>query len=170
MIVESSVLALENTAQLCYQLAVHTSCQQWGSLIVPHPPTVDGVMYMECSGPNKCGVIPHDFNSMCPSSAQFSSVAQSCLTLCDPMNCSMPGFPVYQQLPELVQTHVHQVSDAIQPSHPLSSPSPLLPPSIFPSIRVFSNESVPLIRWPKYWSCNFNWFPLGLTDFISLQF
>ena len=54
--------------------------------------------------------------------SRFSSFAQSCLTLCDPMNCSMPGSPVYQ-LPELTQTHVHQVGDAIQPSHPLSSPS-----------------------------------------------
>ena len=55
---------------------------------------------------------------------QFSSVAQSCPTLCDPMDCSMPGFPVHQQLPELAQTYVHWVGDAIQPSHPLSSPSP----------------------------------------------
>ena len=55
---------------------------------------------------------------------QFSSVAQSCPTFCDPMDCNMPGFPVLHQLPELAQTHVHRVSDAIQPSHPLSSPSP----------------------------------------------
>ena len=55
---------------------------------------------------------------------QFSSVAQSCLTLCDPMDCSMPGFPVHHQLPEIAQTHVHRVGDAIQPFHPLSSPSP----------------------------------------------
>ena len=58
------------------------------------------------------------------SSVQFSSVPQSCLTLCDPMDCSMPGLPVHHQLPELFKTHVHQVSDAIQPSHSLSSPSP----------------------------------------------
>ena len=58
---------------------------------------------------------------------QFSSVAQSCPTLCDPMNCSTPGLPVHHQLPEPTQTHVHWVSDAIQPSHPLSSPSPLAP-------------------------------------------
>ena len=57
-------------------------------------------------------------------SVQFSSVAQSCLTLCDPMDYSTPGFPVHHQLPELTQTHVHRVSDAIQPSRPLSSPSP----------------------------------------------
>ena len=55
---------------------------------------------------------------------QFSSVAQMYLTLCDPMDCSTPGFPVHHQLPELTQTHVHYISDAIQPSHPLSSPSP----------------------------------------------
>ena len=66
------------------------------------------------------------------------------------MDCSTTGFPVHHQLPELSQTHIHRVSDAIQPSHFLSSPS--LPVSIFPSIRVFSNESVLCIRWPKYWS------------------
>ena len=60
-------------------------------------------------------------------SVQFSSVAQSCLTLCDPMNCSTLGLPVHHQLPEFTQTHVHRVSDATQPSHPLSSPSPLAP-------------------------------------------
>ena len=60
-------------------------------------------------------------------SVQFSSVAQSCLTLCDPMNCTTPGLPVHHQLPGFTQTHVHRVSDAIQPSHPLSSPSPPAP-------------------------------------------
>ena len=68
-------------------------------------------------------------------SSQFSSVAQSCLTLCDPMNRSMPGLPVQHQLPEFTPTHVHRVSDAIQPSHPLSSPSPLAPnPSQYQSL------------------------------------
>ena len=57
-------------------------------------------------------------------SIQFSSVAQSCPTVCDPMDCSTPGLPVHHQLPELTQTHAHRVSDAIQSSHPLSSPSP----------------------------------------------
>ena len=62
-----------------------------------------------------------------PSSVQFSSVAQSCPTLCNPKNCSTPGLPVHHQLPEFTQTHVHRVSDAIQPSHPVSSPSPPAP-------------------------------------------
>ena len=81
---------------------------------------------------------------------QFSSVTQSCLTLCDPMDWNTPGFPVCHQLPELAQIHIHRVGDTIQPSHPLSSPSPL--PSLFPSIRVFSKESVLCISWPRYWS------------------
>ena len=85
---------------------------------------------------------------------QFSSVAQLCPTLCDPMDCLMPGLPVYQQLPELAQIYVHQLGDVIQPSHPLSSPSP--PASIFPGIRVFSSESVLRIRWPQYWSFSFS--------------
>ena len=85
----------------------------------------------------------------------FSSVQLfNCVRLCDPMDCSTPGFPVHNQLPELTQTHVHRVTDAIQPSHPLSSPSP--PALIFPSIRVFSKESVLRIRWPKYWSFSLN--------------
>ena len=71
-------------------------------------------------------------------SLQIRSIAQSCPTLCDPMNRSTPGLPVHHQLPEFTQTHIHRVSDAIQPSHPLSSPSP--PAPIPPSIRVFSNE------------------------------
>ena len=98
-------------------------------------------------------------------------------------DCSTPGFSVHHQLPEPAQTHVHQIGDAIQPSHPLSSL--LLLPSILTSIRVFSNESVLCIRWPKYWSFSFSigvsalalelsmniqdWFPLGLTGLTSLQ-
>ena len=83
-----------------------------------------------------------------------SLVTQLCLTPCNPVDCSTPGLPVPHQLLELPQTHIHRVGDAIQPSHP---PSPLLlPPSIFPSIRVFSNESVLCIRWPEYWSFSFS--------------
>ena len=85
-------------------------------------------------------------------SSVINSVAQSCLTVCDPMDCSTPGLPVYHQLPELAPNHVHQVGDAIHPSQP--HPLPLLP-SIFHSIRVFPKESVLCIRWPKYWSFSF---------------
>ena len=76
------------------------------------------------------------------------SVAQSCLTLCDPMTCSTPGFLVLHYLPEFAQTHIHWVNDAIQSSHPL-----LLLPSIFSSIKDFS------IKWPKYWSFSFSYQP-----------
>ena len=108
-------------------------------------------------------------------SVQFSSVAQLCLTLCDPMSCSTPGLPVHHQLPEFTQTHVHRVSDAIQPSHPLSSL--LLLPPIPPSIRVFSNESTLSMRWPKYWNFSFSIGPsnehpmisFGMDWWISLQ-
>ena len=82
------------------------------------------------------------------------SVAQLCLTLCDPIDCSMPGFHVLHHLLEFALTHVHWVGDAIQPSHPLSSPSP--PALNFPSIRVFSNESAVCIRWSKNWSLSFS--------------
>ena len=109
-------------------------------------------------------------------SQPVSSVAQSSLTLCDPMDCSTLGFPVHQQCPEPVQTHVHCIGDAIQPSHPLSSPSP--PAFNLSSIRVFSSESVLHIRRPNYWSFSFSISPsneysglisLGLTGWISLQ-
>ena len=86
-------------------------------------------------------------------SIQFSSVAQLCPTLCNPMNRSTPGLPVHHQLQGFSQTHVHRVSDAIQPSHPLSSPSSLAP--MPPRIRVFSLR----MRWPKYWSFSFNIIP-----------
>ena len=104
----------------------------------------------------------------------FSSLAQSCLTLSNPMDCSMPGLPVHHQFLEFTQTQVHWVSDAVQPSHPTI----LLPPSIFPSIRVFSNESILRIRWPKYWSFSFSpsdeysgliSFRIGWLDLLAVQ-
>ena len=85
---------------------------------------------------------------------QIRSVAQSCPTLCNPVNCSMPGLPVHHQRPEFTQTHVHRVIDAIQPSHSL-----FLQPAIPHSIRVFSNESTLLMRWPKDWSFSFSTIP-----------
>ena len=101
-------------------------------------------------------------------------VAQSCPTLCNPMNHSMPGLPVHHQLPEFTETHVHWVGDAS--NHLILCHSLLFPLSIFPSIRVFSNESVLHIRWPKYWSFSISpsneysgLIPLGLTDSVSLQ-
>ena len=88
---------------------------------------------------------------------QFSLVGQSCLTLCDLINCSIPGLPAYHQLPEFIQTHVHQVGDAIQTSHPLSSPfSPAPNPSQHQS---HSNESTLHMRWSKYWSFSFSIIP-----------
>ena len=106
------------------------------------------------------------------------SVAQSCLTLCDPMDWSMPGFLVLYHLPELAQTHVHGVSDLtnhLVPCCPL-----LFLPSIFPSNRVFSNESALHIRWPKCWSFSFSispsneysgliWFRIHWFDLLTVQ-
>ena len=88
-------------------------------------------------------------------SMPFSSVQSlSHVQLCNPMECSTPGLPVHHQLPELAQTHFHQVSDAIQPSHPLSSPS--LPAFNLSQNWGLSNESDLPIRWPKYWSFSFS--------------
>ena len=108
---------------------------------------------------------------------QFGSVSQLCPTLCDPMDCSMPGFLVHYQLPEPAQTHVHQVSDVIQLSHPLSSPSP-------PAFNLSQHQG--LFQWSQFFTSGGQssrasastsvhpmniqvWFPLGLTGWISLQ-
>ena len=99
---------------------------------------------------------------LCFSSVQFSSVAQLCPTLCDPMSCRTPGLPVHHHLPWFTQTHVHGVGDTIQPSHPLSSPFPPAPnPSQHQSFQwvIFSNESTLRMRWPKYWSFSFSIIP-----------
>ena len=82
------------------------------------------------------------------------SVTQLCMTLCNPMLCSILGFPVLHHLLEFSQTHLHWVGDAIQPSHPLSFPSP--PAFNLSQLRAFSNESVLHIRWPKCWSFSFS--------------
>ena len=112
------------------------------------------------------------------SSVQFSSVIQSCPTLCDPVNCSTPGLPVHHQLPEFTQTHVHRVGDAIQ--HLILGRPLLLLPPIPPSIRVFSSESTLHMRWPKYWSFSFSISPskeqsglicfrMGWLDLLAIQ-
>ena len=94
-----------------------------GYLLTATPPDLEsGVAPLGPPAPMHPLLLGHVFPSV-----QFSSVAQSCPTLCDPMNRSTPGLPVHHQLPEFTQTHVHQVSDAIQPSHPLLSPSPPAP-------------------------------------------
>ena len=104
------------------------------------------------------------------SSVQFSSVTQSCPTLCDPMDFSTPGFPIHHQLPELAQSHVHWVGDAMQPSHPLSSPSP---PSFNLSLHqglFFASGDQSIGASASVLAMNIqHWFALGLTGLISLQ-
>ena len=107
---------------------------------------------------------------------QFSSVAQSCLILCHPMNCSMPGLPVNHKLPEFTQSHVHRVGDAIQPSHPLSSPSPPAPnPSRHQSLFQWVNftsggQSIGVSALASVLPMNtLDWSPLEWTGWISLQ-
>ena len=131
--------------------------QQFFGYLSPH---LHKVLDLEWKCPNLTSFLY--FNSI-----QFHSVTQLCPTLCDPMNHSTPGLPVHHRLPEFTETHVHRVSDAIQPSHPLSSPSPPAPnPSQHQSL---SNESTLRMRWPKYWSFSFSIIPskeiLGLISF-----
>ena len=98
-----------------------------------------------------------DFYNLQNSSVQLSSIAQSCLTLCNSMDCSTPGFPVHEQCPELRSLLKLMSIELVMPSSHLSLCHPLLlPPLIFPSIRVFSNESVLPMRWLKYWSFSFS--------------
>ena len=106
---------------------------------------------------------------------QFSSVAPSCSTLCNPMNCSTPGLPVHHQLPDFTQTHVHWVDDAIQPSHPLSSPSPPAPnPSQHQGLFQWVNSSHEVAKGVSASASVLpmntqDWSPLGWTGWISLQ-
>ena len=88
---------------------------------------------------------------------QLSSVAQSCPTLCNPMNCSTPGLPVHHHLPEFTQIHIHRVGDTI--SHLILCCPLLLLPPIPPNIRIFPSESTLRMRWPKYWSFSFSIIP-----------
>ena len=102
-----------------------------------------------CFWPRICSVL---VNTLCIYCFHYCSVAKSRLTLCNPMDCSMSCFPVLCYLPELAQTHVHWINDAIQPPHPVA---PFLLCSIFPRIRIFSNELVLYNRWTKYWNTYF---------------
>ena len=122
------------------KLVSHISwCHQW---IRIHP----SCSHSQCRG---LGVGGNQFSSV-----QCNSVAQSCLTLCHPMDCSTPGLPVHHQLPELTQ--LMPIKSVMPFNHLILCHPLLLLPSIFPSIRVFSNESVLCIRWPKYWSFSFS--------------
>ena len=110
-------------------------------------------------------------NSLAFSPCCCCSVAQLCPTFCSPMNCSTPGIPIFHYLWEFAQTHVHRVSDAIQPSHPLSPPSS--PALNLSQHQGFTNDSTLHIEWPKYWSFSFSISPFneysGWTGWISLQ-
>ena len=118
----------------CGILVPQPGIEQWKSGVLPTGPPGNSIKLVfkdPCKCPPKKQI-----------SVQFSSVAQLCPTLCEPMNRSMPGLPVHHQLPEFTQTHVHGVSDAIQPSHPLSSPSPPAPnPSQHQSLFKWVNSS-----------------------------
>ena len=103
-----------------------------------------------------CIFLPPLSKIRCPS-IQFSSMAQSCPTLCDPMNCSTPGLPVHHQLPQFTQTDVHQIGDAIKPSHPLSSR--FLPAPNPSQHQTLSKESTLHLRWPNYCSFSFTIIP-----------
>ena len=122
---------------------------------------------------NKQKLIVFCVQLFCLFQFKFSSVTQSCLTLWDPMNCSMPGLPVYHQLPEITQTHVHWVGDATQPSHPLPSPSPPAPNSsqhqgLFQWVRS-SHEVAKVLEFQLPMNTQ-NWSPLGWAGWTSLQY
>ena len=121
-----------------------------------------------------CPPVHHDI-TLLVNTCQFSSVAQLCPTLCDPMDCSMQGFPVQYQLPEIAQTWAHRVGDAIQPSHPLSSPSPPAfnlsqQQGFFPMSQFFTTggQSIRAAASALVLPMNVkDWFPLGWTDLVS---
>ena len=132
--------------------AGHWACDCWaGSLEAEHPNAFPRSILKKLN-PNRgsASVTERARPGSKHQGLQISSVAQSCLTLCGPMDCSTPGLSVHHQLPGLAQTHVHE--SVMSSNYLILRRSLLLPPSIFPSIRDFSNESVLCIRWPKYWS------------------
>jgi len=120
----------------------------------------------------------HIFSAICPYSVQFSSVAQLCPTLCDPMNHSTPGLPVHHHLPEFTSTHVYRVGDAIQPSHPLSSPSPPAPnPSQHQSLFQWVNSSHEVAKVLEFqlqhqssqWTPRTHLFRMDWLDLLAVQ-
>ena len=115
----------------------------------------------------------HERDSALGIRSQFSLVTQSCPTLRNPMDCSTPGFPVHHQLPELAETHIHRTGDAIQPSHPLSSPSPAFNISQQQCLFQFfasGGQNIGASASASVLPMNIqDWFPLGLTGLISLQ-
>ena len=119
------------------EMATHSSTLAWKILRTEEPSRLHSM------GSHRVG---HDWSELAAAASVTGSVTQSCITLCDPMNLSTPGLPVHQQLLESTQTHVYCASDIILCC------AILLLPSIFPIIRVFSNESALRIKWPKYWS------------------
>ena len=139
-------------------LKSQTQLSDWTTILLSKPMLCTFCCYM---------ILKYLFQGLPISSVQFSSVAQSCLTLCNPMNCSMPGLPVHHQHPEFTQTHV--IESVMPSSHLILCHPLLLLPPIPPSIRVFSNESTLCMRWPKYWSFSFNIIPFkehpGLISF-----
>ena len=134
----------------------YCSSQQWTLLLPPNISTTERCFHFGPAAP----FFP----------VQFSSIAQSCPTLCDPMNRSTPGLPVHHHLPEFTQTHVQSIESVMPSSHLiLGSPLLLLPP-ISPSIRVFSNESALRMRCSKYWSFSFSIIPSkGILSGVQLQ-
>ena len=121
----SGVIVTEYNMAICYRIQVMCICGKLNSLLTPTMP-YSRRYYLYFTDEKDEAQGQHSPRSL-NQSDQIRSVAQSCPTLCDPMNCSTPGLPVHHQVLEFTETHVHQVSDAIQPSHPLSSPSPPAP-------------------------------------------
>ena len=155
-------------------LLVSTLVRESPVTLLQHPFSSLGFYTEHLRGTNlKC--LPSSQLDMTPSSrqlVQFSSVAQSCLTLCNTMNHSTSGLPVHHQLPEFTQTHVHWVNDAIQPSHPLLSPSPLaLKLSQHEGLFQSGSQSIGAAASASVLPMNIqDWFPLGQTGWISLLF
>ena len=140
-IIKSVPKSIQLSKDLSHQIPWSTECftPPWISLGVVEGQQCGSMGFNVCRVRWQMPLLLSHWQSL---SDQIRSVAQSCPTLCDPMNCNTPGLPVHHQLPEFTQTHVHRVSEAIQPSHPLSSPSPPAPnPSQHQSLFQWVNSS-----------------------------